>query len=155
MIISNSLFHIEKISYPQTVYVEQNKIETRQIELKGLNERNGHYYFDHFSALMDNDLANEIMLHPNPESFYINGMLVEIKHSRRRNLILSLRTDYVLSHYDRVQYLIGIVLCRKFSEIPDFTSDQDINEVREKAYSIFFDISFPYSCIKYINLSFA
>ena len=93
MKISKSLFLVEKIGYPQTVYIEQNKIETRQIELKGLNERDGHYYFDHFSALMDNDLANEIMLHPNPESLYINGMLVEIKHSGKRNLILSLRTD--------------------------------------------------------------
>lgn len=94
MKIPKSLFLVEKIGNPQSAYIEQNKIEMRQIELKGLNQRNGHYFFEHFSALMDNDLANEIMLRPNPESLYINGMLVEIRHARRQYLILGQIMNY-------------------------------------------------------------
>jgi len=105
-----------------------------------LNEHDGRFFFEHFSALMDNDLANEIMLHPNPKSLCINGMLVEIRHAGRRTLILTLRTDYVLSHYDMVQCLIGIVLGRKFSENWNFESVEDIDEVREKVFDIFLDI---------------
>ena len=140
MKISKSLFLVEKIGNPQTIFIEQNRVETRQIELKGLNERNGHYFFEHFSALMDMELANEIMIHPNAESLFINGMLVEIKYSGRRNLILTLRTDYELSHYDIVQCLIGIVVSRKFSEISNPAWVGDIDKVREQVYNIFFDI---------------
>ena len=58
---------------------------------------------------MDINLAYEIMAHQDPESLFINGMLVEISYSGgRRSFILTLRTDYELSSYDIVQCLIGI-----------------------------------------------
>jgi hypothetical protein len=76
----------------------------------------------------------------NSESLIVNGMLVEIKYTARRNLILTLRTDYELSHFDIIQCLIGIVSSRKFSEISNPAWVEDIDKLREQVFSIFFDI---------------
>src|SRR5689334_511 len=90
---------------------------------------------------MDNDLANEIMVRENPESLFINGMLVEITQSGgRRNFILTLRTDYELSQYDIIQCLIGIVTAKKFGDPSYVTYAEDIDQVREKVGSIFYQV---------------
>jgi hypothetical protein len=139
--ISKSLFLVEKIGNPQTIPLEGKYIETRQIQVKGLTECNGEYFFDHFSALMDSELANEIMIRSNPESLFINGMLADIKYSGgRRNSILTLRADYALSIYDIVQSLIGIVLSRKFNDPSNETHAEDIDSIREGVANIFNDI---------------
>jgi hypothetical protein len=87
---------------------------------------------------MDSDLANGIMTHQEPESLFINGMLVEIRYGGgRRNTILTLRTDYELYHYDIVQCLIGIVLSKSLQD-PSYTGGaKDINHIREKVGDIY------------------
>lgn len=139
--ISKSLFLVKKIGYPETILLEGKYIETRQVEVKGLTTRKGRYFFDHFSALMDNELANEIMLQEHPESLLINGIMADIKSSGGvRNSILTFRADYVLSIYDIVQSLIGIVASRKFNDSPAGMVDEDIDIVREGVANIFYDI---------------
>jgi hypothetical protein len=139
--ISKSLFLVKKIGYPETILLEGKYIETRQVEVKGLTTRKGRYFFDHFSALIDNELANEIMLQEHPESLLINGIMADIKSSGGvRNSILTFRADYVLSIYDIVQSLIGIVASRKFNDSPAGMVDEDIDIVREGVANIFYDI---------------
>jgi hypothetical protein len=77
----------------------------------------------------------------NPESLFINGMLVEIIQSGgRRNFILTLRADYELSQYDFVQCLIGIVTAKKFLNPSYLAHPEDIDQVREKVGDIFYQI---------------
>jgi hypothetical protein len=90
---------------------------------------------------MDSEVANEIMIRSNPESLFINGMLADIKYSGgRRNSILTLRADYVLSIYDIIQSLIGIVVSRKFNDPSNGTHAEDIDHIREGVANIFNDV---------------
>ena len=139
--VSKSLFVVEKIENPQSLSIEGSYIETRQILVRGLNEQNGRFFFEYFSALMDRDLADEIMLRNNPESSFINGILVDLTQTGgRRNSIITLRADYALSTYDIVQSLIGIVSTNRYRVSSDLADIGDIDDIREGVANLFYEI---------------
>ncbi len=90
---------------------------------------------------MDRDLADEIMLRNNPESSFINGILVELTQTGgRRNSIITLRAEYALSTYDIIQYLIGIVSTNRYRVSSDLADIGDIDDIREGVASLFYEI---------------
>jgi hypothetical protein len=90
---------------------------------------------------MDRDLADEIMLRNNPESSFINGILVELTQTGgRRNSIITLRVEYALSTYDIIQYLIGIVSTNRYRVSSDLADIGDIDDIREGVASLFYEI---------------
>lgn len=154
--VSKSLFLVEEIGNPQILTMEGKSIETRQVQVKALNRRDDHYYFEHFWVLIDNDLANEIMVHENPESLFINGMLVEVRYAGgRRYSILTLRTDDARSQYDIVQCLIGIATSKRFNNISNAVPSEEIDQIREDVANIFnqiqHDLSTPSTIADSIN----
>jgi hypothetical protein len=96
---------------------------------------------DHFSALLDADLADEIMVKSTAASTFINGIVAEIRQSGgRRNSILTLKADYALSTYDIVQSLIGIVASRRYRNSAERSDIGEINDIRESVGNIYGDI---------------
>ncbi len=121
--------------------IECREIQTRQVTVKALGEKNGAYFFTRFSALMDSDLANEIMSNNNLETAFINGTVSEIRQTGgRRYSLLTVKADYALSRYDVIQCLIGMVAGRRFEANETLADVGTVNEIRAEVGNILHDI---------------
>jgi hypothetical protein len=139
--ISKSLYQVEEIQNPQTVVIEGREIQTRQVTVKALGEKNGSYFFNRFSALMDNELANEIMGSNTLETAFINGTVSEIRQTGgRRYSLLTVKADYALSRYDVIQCLIGMVAAKKFQDTDTLADVGTVNEIREEVGNILYSV---------------
>jgi hypothetical protein len=139
--VFKSLYIVEEIGSQQTVLIEGKYVDTRQVLVKGLTAKNNEFFLDHFSALLDADLADEIMVKSTAASTFINGIVAEIRQSGgRRNSILTLKADYALSTYDIVQSLIGIVASRRYRNSAERSDIGEINDIREGVGNIYGDI---------------
>jgi hypothetical protein len=139
--VAKSIYLIEKIGNPHFMLIEGKYVETRKVYMKGLNVNSAGYSFDTFDALMDADAANEIMLRSNSEQLFVNGIVTELRQSGGiRNEIMTVIADYVLSTYDIIQALIGIVVSIRYTNSSKPFDVGDINDIREEVANILVDI---------------
>ena len=121
--------------------IKGKEIQTRQVIVKALGEKNGSYFFNRFSALMDNDLANEIMRSNNLETDFINGTVSENRQrGGKRYSLLTVKADYALSRYDVIQCLIGMVTAKKFQDTETLADVGTVNEIRPEVGNILYSV---------------
>ena len=104
------------------------------------------FFFQSFPAILDSDLAEQILPRPNLASSFINGVVAEViqTHDERRFqhslLTVIADYDYVESYYDILEALIGMIVDFRFANSDSLTeigSVADISlRVREAYLSI-------------------
>ena len=139
--ISKSLYQVEEIENPQCVIIEGRQVQTLQVVVKALSENNGQYFFKRISALMDTELAYEILGNDNLETAFVNGIVSEIRLTGgRKHSLLTVKADYALSRFDVIQFLIGMVSSRRIHASDSISDIGTINEIREEVGNILYSI---------------
>ncbi len=144
--ISKSLYLIEEINRPSRFFLEGKIIDGTSVTLRGLVMKDNSFFFQSFPAILDSDLAEQILPRPNLESSLINGVVAEVtqthdeQHFKNSILTVIADYDYVESYYDILTALIGMVVDFKFANSDSLTeigSVADISlQVRQAYLSI-------------------
>jgi hypothetical protein len=104
------------------------------------------FLFQSFPAMLDSDLAEQILPRPNLASSFINGVVAEVtqrpdeQHFTKHSL-LTVVSDYGESYYDIIAALTGIVADFKFTRSDSVTEIGTVTDlyaqVREAYLSIY------------------
>ncbi len=120
--ISKSLYVIEGIEREDRFFVEGRAIEGTLVRLRGLTMKNGSFFFQTFPALIDQELANEILPRENLATSFLNGVVAEVTQKGRdeqrfyRRSLITIIADYGESYFDILTALLGMITDSRFSE---------------------------------------
>ncbi|MBI3638719.1 MAG: hypothetical protein HY223_00195 [Thaumarchaeota archaeon] len=138
--IAKSLYIIEEIGRLQTFPMEGKIIEAVSVTLGGLAEKNGEYFFVHFSAFMDIEIANKVLPKDNLEKSFVNGIVAEITGKGQRLSLMTVVADYGESYFDILASLIGIIADKKYSSNDLVADIGTVDELRESVFNLYLDI---------------
>jgi len=141
--ISKSLYIIEEINRPGRFFLEGKVIDGTNVTLRGLIMKDNRFFFQSFPAILDSDLAEQILPRPNLASSFINGVVAEVtqthdeQHFRNSILTVIADYDYVESYHDILTALIGMMVDFKFANsdsLAEIGTVADISSQVREAY---------------------
>lgn len=139
--ISKSLYVIEEIGRLRKFELEGQTIDAVEVQLRGLAENNGNYFFAHFPAFLDGVIAEQILRRENMKSSFINGIVAEIVQQGGRKLsLMTVVADYGESYFDILTALIGIVADMIYSTTDSVTEIGTVDDLRQKVFDLYLDI---------------
>jgi hypothetical protein len=119
---SKSLYIIEEINNKFSFFLEGKIIDGTYVLLRGLNMKGDSFFFQSFPAILDSDLAEQILRRPNLASSFINGVVAEVTQkvqddSRNftKHSLLTVVADYGESYFDILAALIGMLVDFKYA----------------------------------------
>ncbi|MGA2789489.1 MAG: hypothetical protein ABSF00_01840 [Candidatus Bathyarchaeia archaeon] len=119
--ISKSLYIVEEVRNPYRFSLEGKMIEGTYVMLRGLNLDGDKFLFQSFPAVLDSELAEQVLARRNLESSFINGVVAEVSQQTAneqqftKHSLLTVVSDYGESYYDIISALTGMIADSKFA----------------------------------------
>jgi hypothetical protein len=138
--ISKSLYVVEEIGRHRRFEMEGKMIEAVEVILRGLTENNGEYFFAHFPAMIDLEIAEKMLSNDNLKTSFINGIVAEITATAGRISLMTVVADTGESYYDILSSLIGIIADKKYSSGDSITYVGKVDDLRESVFDLYLNI---------------
>lgn len=144
--ISKSLYIIEEINKTTRFFLEGKIIEGTNVTLRGLIMKDNRFFFQSFRAILDSDLAQQILTRPNLASSFINGVVAEVtqmhdeQHFKHSILTVIADYDYVESYYDILTALIGMMVDFKFANSDSLAEIETVADISSQVREAYLNI---------------
>jgi hypothetical protein len=126
--IAKSLYTIEDVRKPFSFFLEGKTVEGTYVQLNGLTMDDGKFFFQSFPAIIDSELAEQILSRPNLRSSFINGVVAQVTQKSseedrlKKRSLLTVVADYGESYYDIILALTGMIVDSKFETSDSLTA---------------------------------